>query len=275
MTGADWATYWRDPVRPVEAMRAHFVEHTFHKHSHDAYSFGVTEEGAQRFACRGGKHTSAAGLVMTFNPDDPHDGESAAELGFTYRIVHIGPDVVRELLIEQGAGGELPLFPEPVHHDRVLRRAVVGLHEALAGGAGALVREERLMAAVTAMVRRRATGVRAREAVPAGREQARRAAEVLRAAVTEDLSAEELTLAAGAGSRFALYRAFKAEYGMAPSDYQRLLRLRSARELIVAGSSAADAAAASGFADQAHFHRWFVRSYGVTPGAYARAGAGA
>ncbi|NGN69532.1 AraC family transcriptional regulator [Streptomyces sp. A7024] len=275
MSGADWATYWRDPVRPVEAMRAHYVEHVFHKHSHDAYSFGVTEEGAQRFACRGGQHTSAAGLVMTFNPDDPHDGESAAELGFTYRIVHIGPDVVRELLAEQGAGGELPLFPDPVHHDPVLRRAVVGLHEALAGGAGALVREERLMAAVTAMVRRRAKGARPAAVVSAGRVQARRAAEVLRVSVAEDLTAEDLTRAAGAGSRFALYRAFKAEYGMAPSDYQRLLRLRAARRAIVAGSSAADAAAVSGFADQAHFHRWFVRSYGVTPGAYAKAAAAA
>jgi hypothetical protein len=80
----DWAEYWRDPRRPVEAMRAHFTRHVFRPHSHDAYSFGVTEYGAQRFSCRGEEHVSAEGMVMALNPDDPHDGRSAVELGFTY-----------------------------------------------------------------------------------------------------------------------------------------------------------------------------------------------
>src|SRR5437899_815005 len=68
-----WAEYWRDDTRGLEAMHARFRDHVFAPHSHDAYSFGVTDAGAQQFHCRGALHTSAAGMVMALNPDDPHD----------------------------------------------------------------------------------------------------------------------------------------------------------------------------------------------------------
>jgi AraC-like DNA-binding protein len=58
---------------------------------------------------------------------------------------------------------------------------------------------------------------------------------------------------------------------MAPSDYQRQLRVRAARRLLGQGVSPARAAAEAGFADQAHLTRWFRRYYGVTPGAYRAA----
>ena len=70
----DWARYWRADGVPVEAMHAHFTSHVYHRHSHETYSFGVTETGAQAFTCRHGRHVSGPGMVMTFNPDDPHDG---------------------------------------------------------------------------------------------------------------------------------------------------------------------------------------------------------
>ncbi len=90
----DWSRYWRAPGLPLEAMHAHFETTIYHRHSHEGYSFGVTEDGAQSFRCRGAGHTSASGMVMAFNPDDPHDGYPANESGFTYRIVHIGTEVV-------------------------------------------------------------------------------------------------------------------------------------------------------------------------------------
>ncbi len=274
----DWARYWRDPDRPVEAMHAHFFSHRFHPHSHDSYSFAVTEAGAQRFRCRGALRTSGAGMVMVFNPDDPHDGEAAAELGYKYRIVHIGPDVVRNVLADvadiSDGRAALPLFDQPVVSDPVLARALLRLHTALVDGAGPLVRDERLTAAVGAMVRRGATGpLRARTLPAGGSGQARaalRARTLLEEAYAQEIPAARLAEAAGC-SRFALYRAFRAEYGMAPSDFQRQLRLRRARGLLIAGRSAAEAAAGAGFADQSHFHRWFVRCFGVTPGTFQRA----
>lgn len=271
----DWSRYWRAPGLPIEAMHAHFETTVYHRHSHESYSFGVTEDGAQSFRCRGAGHTSASGMVMAFNPDDPHDGYPADESGFTYRIVHIGTELVARVLADLPAGkAGLPLFAEPVHADPVLARSIRALHRGLAGGASALRQDELLTAAVGAMARRAAvtaagelTGGRATAA-----SSARRARDLLRAEPLADISAAQLAVAAGC-SRFALHRSFVAAYGLTPAGYQRQIRLRVARRLIAGGCRISDAAAASGFADQSHLTRWFVRHYAITPGAYRRAAA--
>ena len=269
----DWSRYWRAPDLPLEAMLAHFETTVYHRHSHEGYSFGVTETGAQSFSCRGAGHTSASGMVMAFNPDDPHDGRAADESGFTYRIVHIGTELVASVLADiTGGKARLPLFAAPVHADQVLAGAVRALHQGLAGGVSALRRDELVAGTVRAMVRRASAN-------PGGWEPgertadspaARRARELLHAAPAADVSAGQLAAAVGC-SRFALHRAFVAAYGMTPAGYQRQLRLREARRLIAAGCPLGEAAAHAGFADQSHLTRWFGRYYAITPGAYRRA----
>ena len=282
----DWAHYWRAADEPLEAMHAHFERHVYHRHSHETYSLGVTDVGAQSFTCRGAAHTSAAGMVMAFNPDDPHDGQATDGLGFTYRMIHIGPELVAAVLAD-AAGGPvgLPLFAEPVLSDPVLAARLRGLHHALLGQASALRRDE-LLAAVVLAAARQSRGAAARataltagdgraEARPADAARiARRARDLIAGHYRDDINAGDLADATGR-SRFALHRAFTHVYGMPPSDYQRQLRLREARGLIAAGPPISEAAALTGFADQSHLSRWFVRYYGVTPGRYQRATAAA
>ncbi|WP_246075060.1 AraC family transcriptional regulator [Nonomuraea terrae] len=271
--GRDWARYWRAPDRELEAMYAHFERHVYHRHSHETYSFGVTETGAQAFTCRGAAHTSAAGMVMAFNPEDPHDGHAADALGFTYRMVHIGPRLLSGALADAtGHRAGLPLFASPVLDDPALAGALRALHAALLDdGATALRRDELLQATIAAIVRRAATATPHAPARPTrSRRVAGQARQVLHDRLTDDLTVDDLAHAAGA-SRYAVYRAFRSEYGLSPSDYQRQLRLRTARDLIAAGTPISEAAAATGFADQAHLTRWFTRCFGLTPGAYRRA----
>jgi AraC-like DNA-binding protein len=268
----DWSRYWHSADRPLEAMHAHFERHVYHQHSHDSYSFGMTEHGAQAFTCRGSAHTSAAGMVMAFNPDDPHDGRATDALGFTYRMVHIGPELVTGVLAdraERRAG--LPLFAEPVIDDRVLARSLRALHAALLGGAPAL-RCDELLAATISSIADRAAAVPRAAAVTRGDAAyiAERARDLIHHAYPQDLTADDLAAAAGR-TRYAVYRAFRSAYGMAPSDYQRQLRLRAARRLIAQGRPLTDVAAQSGFADQSHLTRWFGRYYGITPGGYRQA----
>src|SRR5581483_6104774 len=150
----DWARYWRAPGSSIEVMRAHFETHRYHRHSHDTYSFGVTESGAQTFNCRGAKRTSAAGMVMAFNPDEPHDGHATDALGFTYSIVYIRDAEVIEILGDQrGRRTGSPLFAEPVMHDRAAADALRRLSAAVAGGQRLVVEEAR-DAAIRALVRR-------------------------------------------------------------------------------------------------------------------------
>jgi AraC-like DNA-binding protein len=314
-TNGDWSEYWRSPDHPLEAMRAHFERHVYARHSHEAYSFGVTESGAQAFTCRGAARTSTEGMVMAFNPDEPHDGRAAEASGFTYRIVHLAPDLVADVLadtMEHPVG--LPLFAEPVIHDPVLADALLRLHAALpahgepvtelsfssfraaavsspewsaSGTQGKaprkaarkdrarsapmslLAQDEALADTVRAMVRRAAVHAppQREPRLPDG---IRRVRDVLHDTYWANPSSAELAVVAGC-SRFALHRAFRTEFGLAPSDYQRQVRLRAARRLLAAGRAPADVAVETGFADQSHLTRWFVRCYGIGPAAFQNA----
>jgi AraC-like DNA-binding protein len=268
----DWTRYIRSADIPLEAMHAHFERHVYHRHSHDSYSFGVTEEGAQSFTCRGAGHTSAAGMVMTFNPDDPHDGHATDQLGFTYRMVHIGPGLVADVVTDLGGRppGQ-PLFAEPVHDDPILAARLRSLHRAMLAGAPLLRRDELLASAVAAMTRRASTRLIAASSRPGGGPRtARLVRQLIDAAYLDDLTASQLATAADC-SRFAVHRAFMSAYGVTPGEYQRQLRLRAARRLIGQGLPIGEAAASSGFADQGHLTRWFTRCYGITPGGYRAA----
>jgi AraC-like DNA-binding protein len=268
----DWARYWRAADSPLEAMHAHFERHVYHRHSHETYSLGVTDVGAQSFTCRGAAYTSAAGMVMAFNPDDPHDGQATDGFGFTYRMIHIGPELVSAVLADAaGRPAGLPLFAEPVLSDPVLAARLRRLHVALLGQATALRRDELLAAVVLAAARAGSARPGSAADGPAdARQVAGRARDLIAGRYRDDLTAGDLATVTGR-SRFAVHRAFTHVYGMPPSDYQRQLRLREARALIAAGTPISEAAVLAGFADQSHLSRWFVRYYGVTPGRYQRA----
>jgi len=192
-------------------------------------------------------------------------------------MVHIWPEFFAAL-----TGRPLPLFRSPVIQDPAMAASVRRLHHVLTGPAGELERYERLAGTARLLVRH-ASGREPARGEPArggaDRRMAARIRELIRASAGDlsargpgggDLTADDLAAAAGC-SRHAAYRAFTQTYGLAPSDYQRQLRVQAARRLLSAGVTPARAAAEAGFADQAHLTRWFRRYYGVTPGAYRAA----
>lgn len=63
-----------------------------------------------------------------------------------------------------------------------------------------------------------------------------------------------------------LHRHIKRWTGMSPQQYLRTIQINRARNLLLQGVSIADTAVHCGFADQAHFSRWFRRSFGFSPG---------
>ena len=68
-----------------------------------------------------------------------------------------------------------------------------------------------------------------------------------------------------------LARGYRRWFGAAPGDRLRTRRLERAADLLMRSRDPiGDIALASGFCDQSHLNRQFVKAYGVTPGEFAR-----
>jgi AraC family transcriptional regulator len=185
---------------------------------------------------------------------------------------------------------------DPVYFDRVvaaepdaqpvqLRRSYGIVEPQIAHIAGALVAESDAgNPGGIAFVEALATGLSHQMALHAGERKPivprlrgglstvakRRAIELMDAKLDSNLSVEFL---AGevelSPAHFA--RAFRETFGLPPHKYLLHLRLERARRMLDAENAVlADVAQRSGFADQAHFTRFFKREYGVTPGIVLR-----
>ena len=91
---------------------------------------------------------------------------------------------------------------------------------------------------------------------------------------TAGRSSDELEAISGL-DRFTLARQFRLRFGTSPHRYLTMRRVAAGRRLLASGQAIADVAAETGFADQSHFHRHFLKTFGMTPGRWQRLAAAA
>lgn len=241
---------------------------SFARHTHDQFGVGVIDRGAQRSASGRGRVEAGPGCVITVNPGEVHDGASLDGAPRAWRMLYIDPAVVAELAAE--VAPQRPLnaleFPLPVLQDA---RAAGGFDRAFraltgAGASDRLAQEQGLWQLLGSLLGRPLQSV---GSVPAALRHAR---QCLDDCPQDPLSLAMLAEQAGL-SRFHFLRVFSRATGLTPHAYLLQRRVQRARRLIRLGRSLSEAAQDSGFADQSHMTRVFVRSFGVTPGVYAQA----
>lgn len=94
--------------------------------------------------------------------------------------------------------------------------------------------------------------------------------DVLHAHLDRPLRVADLAKQVGV-HRVHLGRVFRERFGQSLGDYHRRIRIEwAARELLLGHASVTDVAQRAGFADQAHFTRFFKRIMGATPVAWSR-----
>lgn len=254
---------WRPPVAGVvEVFHAHFTEHAYPMHVHDAWTLLIVDDGAVRYDLDRHEHGTPADTVSLLPPQVPHNGSPATPDGFRKRVLYLDMTQLDVSYIGPAVDG-----PDLV--DPVLRRRVGQLHAALERRGDELEAESRL-----ALIGERLRGhLRPRIAADSPGGTPRGIAHDLRDLLDERLL-DGVTLDEAARLVHAhpshLVRAFSGAYGIAPHQYVMSRRVDRARRLLLAGQSAGEVAAAAGFYDQSHLTRHFKRVVGIAPGRYAR-----
>lgn len=244
----------------------------FGRHWHDAYGFGILEQGAQRSGSGRGQVEAFAGQVITNNPGEVHDGSPLGGPTRRWSILTVDTDVFSSLIGRNGASAEImrPVIDDPPLFG-VLRRLFRRIERwsARAGNrtAEALAFEESLAEATALLVARHGT-VPSRTDAPS--HDLRQLRERLADAPCDPPSLADMATMTGL-SRYQVLRQFAKAYGLPPHAWLLSRRAEHALRRIRDGETLSDAALACGFADQSHMTRAFVRHYGFTPGAWRKA----
>jgi AraC-like DNA-binding protein len=252
----------------VEAVWAD-TAHAFGRHTHDQFGIGVILRGAQKSLSGRGVVEAHAGDLISVNPGEVHDGIPLDENGRAWQMLYFEPEVLAGPIgaLTNGRFGRSELL-HPVMRDPLAAACFLSLFRAVTdqfGGDSEIEGEENLLLLLGRLIDR--CELRGQHQVPKTIEQVR---ERIDDDPSVPLSLNELAMIGGI-SQFQLVRGFSRVTGLTPHAYLIQRRLQRARKMIAQGVGLADASHASGFADQSHMTRLFVRTYGMSPGIYAAA----
>lgn len=241
----------------------------FGRHTHEQFGVGLIERGAQKSASGQGVVEASAGDIITVNPGEVHDGAPIGDGRRSWRMLYLNPALVAELTADITEGWTVSAveFTQPTVSDKRMAGGFRTLFQAMTAGDAAhdgLEADETLLLFLGGLLQTRTGEARS---APAGIASAR--------TLIDDDPVAALTLTALAHeaglSRYQFLRGFARATGLTPHAYLMQRRIHRARQLIGRGVRLADAAADSGFSDQSHMTRLFVRSFGMAPGTYAKA----
>ena len=250
---------YRCALPQVGAVRATSAR-AFARHTHDQFGIGLIDHGAQTPHSGRGQVVVQSGDIITVNPGEVHDGLPVDAAGRKWRMLYFDPSLIAETTQRVGVEFCWPAIRNASHSVRFGR--LFSAMTARVPEPFALLRDADLTVLLAAMCDRPVLPL-----LPANIAHA--------LARLQDDPATPVSLAALADiaglSRFHLLRSFAAATGLTPHAFQMQGRLHLARRLIAQNTPLAEAAVTAGFADQSHLTRLFHRSFGLTPGAYARA----
>lgn len=255
-------------VKGVEAVAAD-TAHAFGRHTHDQYGIGIILRGAQKSLSGRGIVEAKAGDIITVNPEEVHDGTPLGENGREWRMLYFDPATLAGTIEDLTDGvTSYAELKHPAMCDSVCATRFASLFRAITepqGGYSEIEVHENLLFILARLID--GTHQKQVRGAPQGVELARTRIDD---APSEPISLNELAEISGI-SQFQLIRSFSKATGLTPHAYLVQRRLQRARRLIASGVTLTDAALASGFADQSHMTRLFVRTYGMSPGLYAAA----
>jgi AraC-like DNA-binding protein len=259
--------FWRDAALPFIEVRSvrDGRDICYGRHAHETFSIGAVDGGVSTYWNRRAKETVGAGSVVVINPDDAHACNPVADQPWSYRMFYVDVAWLTGLQHELGFSRNADFRAFSTTSSTALYAGLHRLHGILTDEHASELRKQSAALAFFMDMQQ------ALDPAPAqlgdGNGKLLRAAEFISDNCTRVLSLDDICAAASLSPAY-LIRAFKGQFGMTPHAYLINRRIQYGQAQLKRGKPIADVAAASGFADQAHFQRAFKQHLAATPGQY-------
>ena len=240
------------------------------RHVHHEYVFSLMIEGSTAVDCGhcGETHLVQPGDLLLTEAHEVYAGRALGKPPWRNFSLSVSNEKLVSLLdpASDGKRGALPHFAQGAINNDRLRRLFLKLLDSLTKERATLERETLLLDWVVSVVQDYGAEAHHLQNRRIYSESAavRRAREYLRENLSENVKLQTLAEIAGL-SPFHLNRAFSAQIGVPPHEYQNQLRIAEALDLIARKKPFSEIALTTGFSDQSHFIRFFKRFTGVTP----------
>lgn len=252
-------SFWRCSELPWVELRSTWASTSAYKlHQHAQISLGAIVEGGTCCMIDGKVYQLQVGDIVVINAATPHNCNPVALMPRSYHMLYLDTDWCQATL---GYGLQPLLSTQPVIQDAALFQQYLNIvstircnniGEITAAITGFLRNIPGLQPAITPPLR------------PSSRLLQQRFLASPESPPTLDTLAQEISL-----RKETLIRIFKQDTGLTPGSFLNITRIEYAKSLLREGKNIIDAGNDSGFADQSHFHKTFVRYTAATPRQYA------
>lgn len=239
------------------------------RHIHHEYVFGLAIAGAMEIDCGhcSDTHILQPNDLLLTEANEVYSSRALGKPPWQYFSISISKEKLG--LVLDSADSKhitLPHYTRGAVKNDKFRRLFLELHDSLSDERIALEQESLLLdwvMSVNEIYSDEQNNLHSRRIY---QESAaiRRVREFIRENLHENIKLQELAEVARL-SPFHLNRAFRAQVGLPPHEFQSQLRIEKAVKLIAQKNSFAEIAFETGFSDQSHFNRFFKRYTGVTP----------
>lgn len=262
-------TFYRDEALPfLEAKRCQKNDLAYQKHFHEEYSIGLIDEGETQAWCDGVLWRVERGRMISFPPLILHACQPADDESWKYKMLFIKPEWFAHLELNDIDRLQIPFLLEDGKNEacsKLLNRIM----EALAWCGSPLDIETTLIELVHTLLKKHASDLTHEPYGMLEQKYVKRIKEYIHANYTDRITLETLEQETGI-SRYHLIRLFKKSTHMPPHAYQNLLRINYAKKELKNRRSIAEIAMHTGFYDQSHFAKAFVKIVGATPQNYVK-----
>ncbi|POT28740.1 AraC family transcriptional regulator [Citrobacter freundii] len=254
-------SFWRDEQLPWLEMRSTWQsQQAYKRHHHSQLSIGAILEGETCCLCDGKEYYLQVGDLIVIPPLVPHSCNPVNGQLRSYHMLYLD---VRWCLANLPAqnNNQLLCTHAPVIHDTQLFQHYLDLVALMPQRQTTQITD-----AAQTLLRSLPLQSVTPESLSATSQYLR---ERLQSSLLNPPSLDELAHECHMRKE-TLIRTFKQDTGLTPGSYLNIMRIDYARQRLRAGDEIADVGYQSGFADQSHFHRTFVRYTAATPRQYAQ-----